>query len=1430
MKNLTKIFMAVVAGMFAFSCVTDTTEDLGVNIQGGEKVTEVTLSMEAARTHLGEKADGLYPLYWSEGDAISVNGVTSNPLTDVGENADVAVFKFAEGVTTPLCVVYPAAAAQAAEEVIEGEEETPAPTTVYPVNFLATQPYTVGTFAPQAAPMYGYGEQWTAEGIAMQHLTGVLRLAIAGNGEKVTNIAVRAQNGKIAGAFTVDCTNGTLTPVEASNTVNVTFDGGLVLGAEATPVYVTVPAGSYGTFVITITTEAHEKMTVKFNSDVKPINAATVREFTPFTYEANTNDAEDVFIIDSEEALIEFARIASVFYPRTKAQVTATLDMSGRDWTPIANFGAFEFDGGSEEGCEIQGLKAPLFGTTAAAISNVKLTGVNYTVTDLAHSGAIACKLMGGSLNNCSAVGAININNTTLASAANNYDGICHAGLVGFASAATVTNCTNDVDITITSVGAEGLNVRSTVGGVIGCVSEGCTIDGLTNSGDITYVGTTLAANCYISGVVGKSDNTNDQNDFKSINNCTNTGAISTAKGSKSTASVLLAGITGQLQITEDTVCEELVNTGHITHNGEVNMLAASGIVSYTAKASFKDCSNSGNVTVVNGAKSATNILLAGLCSGNDKSVFGNITGFTNTGNMTIEDGVTAKTAHLAGIIATYSSDYATLSGMSNCSNTGAISIGNVALNGECQAAGLAGYVRGVAGDTNSLITNCTNSGPISVTASNASDAQGARLYVGGLIYRVDGVDISNCTNETTGTITLKTGNWSSGHFPGGLVAYLGATTGIETYKITDCENKADVWAEVITDCAAAYGEIGGAFGEAYYASGDLKIEFLRVKNSGDVTVKGNYSTKEKTYVGGFFGTTNFTCLDFNTCENSGDVLFEATAQTPSVGGFIGYCTTNTEFKAEGCTNSGDVNYNTIALTPDSGKAAVRCGGFIGYRGTSVTSLIKSCINTGKITLKEGQTAAISGIPYCIGGLIGQNAGNKLTMEDCTNGELNDTTGKGKVYAGNLCKAGVSMGGIIGLCNNNITLTRCKNYGTIEQTGNSSYGGNDYRAHLAGILGSTLKGTALTVNITDCENYGAITYGPTAQLGRVDMGGIMATSQGAATTTLTGCKNGGVITFKATGGGSEISCGGIFGTLNQGTLTNCTNLASGTVVSSGDSSSNYEFAGITGSTAGYATTLTNCDNYAAVTQTRVSRGTTQIGGVCGYAYTFGTIDGCDNHGTVTYVGTATNQQSSVGGVVAYSRVRAGEGNISTISNCANYADQDWSNAAGKSTFEGGVVGYCRTDESGTGAYTNWTNVADIKVGGTVTTPYFGGLAGFLGTTSNIEGGVCYGNMYAIGKEGVANYVGFCAGVPRTDDRILKNIQIGGNMVYATETTEEEDANGGDPIQIVTPVLTPLTAENLGSYVYNAAVETSVVTGDGCSYISTKPAVPAVPAN
>ena len=97
MKNLAKLFFVVAALFASFACATDATEDLGVNVGG---VTEITLSLEESRTQLGEKAGESYPLYWSNGDKISVNGVESNAIT-VGENATVASFTVPGTLATP---------------------------------------------------------------------------------------------------------------------------------------------------------------------------------------------------------------------------------------------------------------------------------------------------------------------------------------------------------------------------------------------------------------------------------------------------------------------------------------------------------------------------------------------------------------------------------------------------------------------------------------------------------------------------------------------------------------------------------------------------------------------------------------------------------------------------------------------------------------------------------------------------------------------------------------------------------------------------------------------------------------------------------------------------------------------------------------------------------------------------------------------------------------------------------------------------------------------------------------------------------------------------------------------------------------------------------------------------------------------------------
>ena len=137
MKKFTRIFFAVAALAVGFvGCTTDTTEDLGVQLGDGAGQTTLTLSLEESRTQLGEKANDLYPVTWSEDDAISVNGVKSSAIS-ISENQSVATFTFNEVLEYPYTIAYPA-------------------TTAGKVLFADQQAHTEGTFAKGAAAMYGY--------------------------------------------------------------------------------------------------------------------------------------------------------------------------------------------------------------------------------------------------------------------------------------------------------------------------------------------------------------------------------------------------------------------------------------------------------------------------------------------------------------------------------------------------------------------------------------------------------------------------------------------------------------------------------------------------------------------------------------------------------------------------------------------------------------------------------------------------------------------------------------------------------------------------------------------------------------------------------------------------------------------------------------------------------------------------------------------------------------------------------------------------------------------------------------------------------------------------------------------------------------------------------------------------------------------------
>ena len=176
MKTVTKLFVAVVA-LFAYSCVTDTTEDLGVKIDG--QTTEIVLSLEESRIQLGDKANGLYPIYWSEGDQISVNGVASQPLTAQQAGSTAATFTIQDNVSTPYSIAYPAAPAG---KVMFAENQQMVSTLITPT-------------------MYGYSAD--GSGIELKHLTGVLKIGVTGSAQ-IKEIQISTiDRAPIAGEFDI---------------------------------------------------------------------------------------------------------------------------------------------------------------------------------------------------------------------------------------------------------------------------------------------------------------------------------------------------------------------------------------------------------------------------------------------------------------------------------------------------------------------------------------------------------------------------------------------------------------------------------------------------------------------------------------------------------------------------------------------------------------------------------------------------------------------------------------------------------------------------------------------------------------------------------------------------------------------------------------------------------------------------------------------------------------------------------------------------------------------------------------------------------------------------------------------------------------------------------------------------------------------------
>ena len=1110
MRKLTKLFVAVAALFTSIACTTDTTEDLGVN---GFGQTEITLSLEETRTQLGEKVGDLYPVYWSEGDQISVNGVASNALTAEQAGSSVAAFTVS-GTHTTFNIAYPAAEANQ-------------------VLFAASQAHTSNTtFASGAATLYGVGSAEAS--IELHHLTGVLKIGVVGTATLKKAQISTIDNAPIAGAFDIDFTNGEVTPsASAVSTINYSFGEGATLSSEPTYIHVAVPAGVYDELYVTLFDNNNGVMyaTVKAN-DTKPLTAGNVRTFSKDIEFAPINSV--AHIISEAADLVAFASEAAT---STKDVVFVNdIDMSEVEWTPIEGY-AGTING---NGYAIKGLKAPLFGATNAKINGLHLKNINQEWTTLTHGGLFACDMNeGAALLHCSAEGEVLINNTTYkgAAARSQYD-IIYGGLVGYVAGTTIDNCTNRVNITVASVADKSDTDTKhglSLGGIAGAsdLVDGGTATSITNVanyGKIYFTSTEKMVGGYywVGGVFGQTINDLSISNF---HHCYNYGKIYTVADCFVHA-IRVGGVFGDLGLIAPTEsCNFIQNHGELDVRGQSPTSAPivcgigytlGGSNSSKIAADASDCLNTGDITVQVSANS--NVYVCGSILG----MYCEPTSYRvkNEGNITVLQYKDTKIAGTLTVGGFGNNHYSNIAGTADnpSGNSGNISV-SAAVGGNIVVTGIANKTYGTlthvtnsgnisfsgTGDAEAIVfgistearaayNNVTNSGNISFTGSAGTNI--AVYGIARLVY-VKFTDVHN-----TGNITC------SGTATAGTIQIAGVCGALGNYSVSSNANNRSSNSGTVTFSGKSLDSSKDVKVAGYAVILNYSKGMAGLLNKGKVHYVATEENLSPVYVGGVACDINYA---IENCENSGELVVTGTSKTTTNVSGIG-----TTVKA---TLTNVANSGKITSTATHNKE-IRLSGIVGPSFTGGT--IENAVNTGDLELNG---AAKSGLG--IAGIWAVNQAGATTLKNCHNRAAITVISSATNASSN------HVAGLVGYTSKSMTLDGCSNSGNsagkgiyVDQTVNHGY--FDISGGVGYVYGKSGAESAITIlngytNNADIHAKAIHTY-----KSAYPVGGVIGTYHltGASYADWTGTiKNSGNITFEGytTQTGDILAVGGIVG-------------------------------------------------------------------------------------------------------------------------------------------------------------------------------------------------------------------------------------------------------------------------------------------------------------
>lgn len=1088
MKKFLKL-LSVVVTFGLVGCTNDATEDVALNVpaSGPEYVTR-TLGVAldgGTRLELGDKtAEGKYPVKWTEGDILGVNGLPSSGAV-VAADPSVATFDFQVAAdTVEYHIVYP---------YVEGAVGSGPKYSV--VSFAAEQYYTEGTFDPASFPLQGYAkgkksvdeatgevvlEQPVLTGLKLNYLAGVLRFEMtAEEAVTLTKLDMRSTSGKLSGLFDTNCSvvGGLAPQATASDSMSYIFADGLELTPGTTKVfYVAVPKG-----------DDHSSIRIKFCTTdptvgmvagfaVEEIKAGVVTEFKTVTFKNNLAEYEDtIFEIKDEASLMEFSIKASKgLLSYAEVNVTNNVTVSAENaaaWTPIEDFRGV-INGGD---FTIKGLTKPMFNKFCGKVSN--LTIDSNVVSDTENATAILARCVGSGAEVAFVTTKGSVKHTLATSTYGVFSYV--GGVAGYTSGTySIHDCTNLATVTMDLTQVETKKKATYIGGILSCstgtiTEPACTFYNNTNGsasdptlGSVIVKGSyPWALVLYGGGVMGRISQSSIQ--AKDLTNYANVDFdVADLPGYAN-----VGGVVGYITQVEDAantpnlVHERFKNYGKINfkHNGK-HAYRVSGVVGYAAYCTMDDLQNMegadvtvngvsggaltggvlagtaysevsnivnrGNVYVKVDASSVSNGLIQVAGCVTQSSTGGNIDTATNYGTVTLDEGSKCYRALVAGCLA-----YQSGGAIKNATNAASGSVVNNAVTTNYMGAGgCIGYATGSGSD------NSDNAASVTVGGSS-----GQNLYVGGCVALGNtpmGSDNTNTgavysTNTTTGEVHV-----------GGLVGRLYPAAAYEDGLLSDSSNSGSV--TVLGTCGkASYVYVGGAIG--LFANYTENYELNNVNNlaDGDVLVAMKANAYPQ-YVGGIVGRNDEKALVIKNCDNAASVSVK---------------------DSEGSTATGHI---------------ICVGGIQGFNNAAVT--IDDCHNTGAIYCNR----TLGATQPCVAGIHGR-AGAAFTIKNCTN--------SGAVECASINGNGwLMVAGITGGYGAASTIHDCSNSGNITYSGTI---GDNKVPYIAGCVASLL---ATNYNVKNLTNTGVVTLSgdATKATGETAIGGIIGkiTAGGVITGTL----------------------------------------------------------------------------------------------------------------------------------------------------------------------------------------------------------------------------------------------------------------------------------------------------------------------------------------